>query len=554
MASSKNKKSNDKATLLWIYKNCKRYLPAVAVITLFSVIVSLTFVVLALISKDVIDVATGSKEGSLAYYGALLLITIAVQIVLHICDMLLKTYANGKLAILLRKNLFTAISRRKYSEITEYHSGDLLNRLTSDTDVVISAVVNITSSVASMFAKIIGGLAALIALDKRIALIILIFGFTVPALGRLISRKYKDIHKEVQRTEGKSRSFMQECIENIVVLKAFEGEAPFVRKLSSYMKTNYSLKMKRTKVSIVTHMSLYTFFTVGYYAVLLWGAGQIAGGFITYGTLMAFLQLFQQIKAPLQNVSGIIPQYYSALASAERLIEIEKGDMDKQTDRPKLNEIVNDFSGIELNNITFAYKDEIILKNLKLSVEKAKITAITGESGSGKSTIFKLLLGLYEAQDGSITINGNIPLDTSLRGIFAYVPQGNMILSGTVRENLTICNENVTEEEIVKATKVAEIYDIINALPDGFDTELSERGGGLSEGQLQRISIARALLTKAPVLLLDEATSALDEATETKVLNNIREIEGKTILFVTHRNTSLKVCDKILHIEKEYSK
>ncbi len=552
MASLKNKKQSDKATLLWIYKNCKRYLPAVAVITLFSVIVSLTFVVLALISKDVIDVATGSKEGSLAFYGALLLITIAVQIILHICDMLLKTYTNGKLAILLRKNLFTAIARRKYSEITEYHSGDLLNRLTSDTEVVISAIVNIISSVASMFAKIIGGLIALISLDKRIALIILVFGFTVPAFGRLISRKYKNIHKDVQKTEGKSRSFMQECIENIVVLKAFEGEAPFVRKLNNYMKANYALKMKRTKVSIITHMSLYTFFTVGYYAVLLWGAGQIAGGFITYGTLMAFLQLFQQIKAPLQNVSGIIPQYYSALASAERLIEIEKGDMDKQADQPKLSEVINNFSGIELSNITFAYKDEIILKDLNLVVEKAKITAITGESGSGKSTIFKLLLGLYEAQSGSITVNGNIPLDTSLRGIFAYVPQGNMILSGTVRENLTICNENVTEEEIVNATKVAEIYDIISALPDGFDTELSERGGGLSEGQLQRISIARALLTKAPVLLLDEATSALDEATETKVLNNIREIEGKTILFVTHRNTSLKVCDKILHIEKEF--
>lgn len=552
MKSSNKKKSSDKEMLLWIYKNCKKHLPAVAVITLFSVIVSLTFVVLALISKDVIDVATGSKEGSLVFYGGLLLATIAVQIILHICDMLLKTYANGKLTILLRKNLFTAISRRKYSEITEYHSGDLLNRLTSDIETVQSAVVNIIPSVASMVAKIVGGLAALIALDKRIALIILVFGFTVPALGRIISRKYKDIHKDVQATEGKSRSFMQECIENIVVLKAFEGEAPFVRKLMQYMKKNYSLKVKRTKVSIITHMSLYTFFTVGYYAVLLWGAGQISSGAITYGTLMAFLQLFQQIKAPLQNVSGIIPQYYSALASAERLVEIEKGDNDKQPDEQALADVIKDFSGIELNNITFAYKDEIVLNNLNLAVEKAKITAITGESGSGKSTIFKILLGLYEPKQGTITVNGNIPLDTSLRGIFAYVPQGNMILSGTVRENLTICNENVTEEEIIKATKVAEIYDIISALPDGFETELSERGGGLSEGQLQRISIARALLTNAPVLLLDEATSALDEATETKVLNNIREIEGKTILFVTHRNTSLKVCDKILRIEKEF--
>lgn len=551
MALSNNKKKSDKQTLLWIYKNCKRYFPAIAVITLFSVIVSLTFIVLALLSKDVIDVATGNKEGNLWFYGTLLLVTIAVQIIVHICDMLLKTYTTGKLTIVLRQKLFTAIAKRKYSEITEYHSGDLLNRITSDTDVVISSLVNVIASVTSMFAKIIGGLAALIALDKRLALVILVLGFAVPAFGRIISRKYKNLHKEVQRTEGKSRSFMQECIENIVVLKAFEGEKPFINKLGRYMKENFAVKMKRTKVSIGMHMSLYTFFTLGYYAILLWGATQIAGGLITYGTLMAFLQLFQQIKAPLQNVSGILPQYYSSLASAERLIEVENGSMDKSADAEKLSAVVDNFSGIELKNITFAYKDEIILKNLNLLVEKNKITAITGESGSGKSTIFKLLLGLYEVNGGSIKVNGEFPLDTSLRGIFAYVPQGNMILSGTVRENLTICNESVTDEEIIKATKAAEIYDIIADLPDGFDTELTERGGGLSEGQLQRISIARALLTNAPVLLLDEATSALDEATETKVLNNIKEIEGKTILFVTHRNTSLKVCDKILHIEKE---
>jgi ABC-type multidrug transport system fused ATPase/permease subunit len=243
--------------------------------------------------------------------------------------MLIKTYTNGKLTILLRKKLFTAIARRKYSEITEYHSGDLLNRITSDTDVLISSLVNVIASVVSMFAKIIGGLVALIALDERLALVILAFGFTVPAFGRFVSRKYKDVHKDVQRTEGKARSFMQECIENIVVLKAFEGEKPFVNKLSGYLNLNYRFKMKRTKFSIVTHMSLYTFFTLGYYAILLWGATQIAGGFITYGTLMAFLQLFQQIKQPLQNVSGVIPQYYSALASAERLIEIEKGVIDK---------------------------------------------------------------------------------------------------------------------------------------------------------------------------------------------------------------------------------
>ncbi len=550
MASSNNKSSNKKA-VFWILKRTKRYIPVVILIAFFSVIVSLAAIVLALLSKDVLDVATGNKEGSFFYYGALIIAVIAVEILLHIVDVILKAYANGKIVIAIRNKLFTAISRRKYSEITEYHSGDLLNRLTSDTDVVASAMVNIIPSSASMISKIVGGIAAIIALNPKIAILILIFGLSVPALGRLISRKYKSIHKECQKSEGKSRAFMQECFENVVVLKAFEGEAPFTKKLNQYMNENYRLKLKRSGISVITHMSLYTFFTLGYYAILLWGAGQISGGLITYGTLMAFLQLFQQVRAPLQNVSGILPQYYSALASAERLIEIEEGITDKPADSKKLKNVKKNFSGIEINNVTFGYKDEIILNNLNLSIEKGKITAITGESGSGKSTIFKILLGLYEIQSGSITVNGDIPLDTSLRGIFAYVPQGNLILSGTIRENLTICNDDVSEEEIEKVTKAAEIYDIIKALPNGFDTELSERGAGLSEGQLQRISIARALLVNAPVLLLDEATSALDETTETKVLNNIKEMHEKTIVFVTHRNTSLKVCDKILHIEKE---
>ena len=552
MASSNKKREKSGKTLSWIFGISKKYVPVILLVTFFSAMASLAAVALAVLSKDVLEIATKDKEGSLVYYGILLLIVIGIQIALNITDTLLKCFTDIKLAMSIRKRMFTVISKRKYSEISEYHSGDLLNRLTTDTETITGAVVNILPNVASMVSKLVGGIAALIVLDKKVALLVLAFGIVVPSLGRLVSRKYKKLHKECQSTEGKSRAFMQECFENIVVLKAFEGEAPFTRKLTQYLMATYRAKMKRCWVSVFMHIGMQTFFTVGYYAVLLWGAGQIAHGTaMTFGMLTAFLQLFQQIRAPLQNISGILPQYYSALASAERLMEIENGTMDKAAKNETLTEIKKNFSGIELNNITFAYKDEIILKNLDLSVEKAKITAVTGESGSGKSTIFKLLLGLYEAQSGSITVNGSIPLDTSLRGIFAYVPQGNMILSGTVRENLTICNDNVSEEEIIKATKAAEIYDIISALPDGFETELSERGGGLSEGQLQRISIARALLTDAPVLLLDEATSALDEATETKVLNNIKEMEGKTILFVTHRNTSLKVCDKILHIEKE---
>lgn len=546
------KKENNKEAILWIYRRSKKFIPAIVILSAVSALVSLGFVALALLSKSVLDIATGAVEGSLAFYGFLLCGVVILQILLDAVSMHLKAKANGKLTISIRNYMFLKVTKRKYSEISEFHSGDLLNRFTSDIDVIVSAIVNIIPNVSGMLAKIVGGISALIVLDTRIALIILVLGVSVPAIGRVINKKYKSLHKKVQSTEGKSRAFLQECFENVVVLKTFASEAPFYDKLNRYMDENYRIKIKRNNISIITSLGLYSFFTLGYYAVLLWGADGISTGVITYGTLMAFLQLIQQLRAPLQNVSGIVPQYYSALASAERLLEIENGQADKSAVAiGTLNDIKKQFDYIEFKDIDFAYNDELILYKCSFAVTKGKITALTGESGSGKSTVFKLILGLYEPQNGSITVNGNIPLDTSLRGLFAYVPQGNLVLSGSIRENLTLCDENIDEERMIEACKAAEIYDVILSMPEGFDTELSERGSGLSEGQIQRISIARALLTNAPVLLLDEATSALDEETETKVLSNVKAMSDKTVLFVTHRNTSLKVCDRIVHVENK---
>lgn len=545
-----SKKDKAPSALWWIFKRSRRYLPFVALISLIAMLDASIFVWLALLSKDLLDVATGAADGSVIKTGILIFAVIIGHIVLMSVQSFTNSYTNAKLTISMRNYIFSLISRKKYSEISHYHSGELLNRITSDTDVVIGSVVSIIPSVASIVAKIVGGMSALLVLDWRVAVLIFVLGLSVPGIGRLLNRKYKSLHKKNQQTEGKTRSFMQECFENIVVVKSFVSEAPFSKKLGQLMRENFIIKIKRALVSLATHMSLYSFFTVGYYAIMVWGAGRISSGAITYGTLMAFLQLVSQLRAPLQNVSGIIPQYYSAVASAERIMEIETIADDLPSLSPKkLNKIKKEFSSLSVENITFAYKDELILKDCSFTAEKGKITAITGESGSGKSTIFRVILGLYEPLGGEIFINSDIKLNTSLRGLFAYVPQGNMVLSGTIRENITLCNDGISEEELIKAAKAADIYDVIAAMPDGFDTIVSERGGGLSEGQIQRISIARALLTDAPVLLLDEATSALDEVTETKVLSNIKSMQDKTVLFVTHRNTSLKVCDKIIRVE-----
>lgn len=547
----KNKENNSQ-TLKWVYRRIKRYIPLTAAVSVISALSALSFVALALITKRVLDVATNETRGSLLKNGILLFVVIAFQILLSAAQSLLNAYSNGKQTIAFRNHLFGVLCRKKYSDISAYHSGDILNRFTSDIDTVVTSSVNIIPNVISMATKIIAGIGTMLVMNPYIAGAVLLCGVTVPAIGRAINKKYKYMHKECQKTEGKTRAFMQECFENIVVIKTFISEVPFINKLDSYMDKNFRLKIKRTSISVIANISLYTFFTVGYYAVLLWGAGGLSAGTITYGTLMAFLQLISQLRAPLQNVSGILPQYYSALASAERLMELESNeDEPLPAEKAELEKIKSDFRSIEVNNLCFGYGGEVILNDCSFSAERGHITAITGESGSGKSTLFKLMLGLYEPQSGSITVNGNIPLDASMRGLFAYVPQGNMVLSGTVRDNITMCDPAITDEQIEKAARAAEIYDYIVSLPEGFETRLAERGAGLSEGQIQRISIARALLTDTPVILLDEATSALDEETETRVLTNIKSMTDKTILFITHRNTSLKACDRIVHVENK---
>ncbi len=545
----RNKENNGRA-LKWIYCRIRRYIPLTAAVSVISALSALSFVALALITKRVMDIATGDTTGSLLKSGILLFTVIAIQILLSAAQSILNAYSNGKQTIAFRNYLFGVLCRKKYADISAYHSGDILNRFTSDIDTVVTSSVNIIPNIVSIATKIVAGIGTMLFMNPYIAAAVLLCGVTFPAIGRAINKRYKYMHKECQRTEGRTRAFLQECFENIVVIKTFISEAPFIKKLDSYMDDNFRLKIKRTSISVIANISLYALFTAGYYAVLLWGAGGLSGGTLTYGTLMAFLQLISQLRAPLQNVSGILPQYYSALASAERLMELEgAADEPFPAAAERLEKIKEDFRTLEIKNLFFGYAGESVLRDFSFCAKRGNITAITGESGSGKSTLFKLILGLYEPQSGSITINGEIPLDASLRGLFAYVPQGNMVLSGTVRENITMNNRAVTDEQIERAARAAEIYDYITSLPDGFETHLAERGAGLSEGQIQRISIARALLTNAPILLLDEATSALDEETETRVLANIKSMTDKTVLFITHRNTSLKVCDRIVHVE-----
>lgn len=548
------KKKSNKPVFSWIYQRCRRFLPAVILISLLSALVSVQVVGLALISKSVLEVATGDKAGSFLHYGIALALLVVFQVAFSGLESYLKSRVSGRLIISLRQYLFDEIGHKKYGEISKYHSGDLLNRITSDVEVLQTCIVNSIPNAVSMLTKIIGCVAALIMLEPTVAVLVLVIGVLVPAFGRLLSRKYKHLHKDAQHTEGLSRSFMQECFENMSVMKTFTSSKAVGDRLKAYLNRNFKLKMKRSVVSIIINLGLYSLFTVGYYGVLIWGAAQIAKPetLFTYGTLIAFMQLISQLRGPLQNVSGLLPQYYACVASAERLMEIETVDNEKAAlEAQKLQKCRDEFEFISGREICFSYEDGQVLDGCSFEIKRGSMTAILGESGTGKSTLFKLLLGLYDVESGDITFNGTTPVDASVRGMFSYVPQGNMIISGSVRDNILLCSPKASEDEIINALQIAEIYDFVASLPHGLDTELSEKGAGMSEGQLQRIAIARAIVANAPILLLDEATSALDKPTEAKVLRNIKHMAGKTVILVTHRTSNLNLCDNIINLSEK---
>ena len=533
----------------WIINRTRPFFPHIFLVSLLHAIVSVSYVYLASVSRTVIDVSIESTKNKVVFGAAILFGTIAFQIIVESLLSLLEVRLNGKAVNSLRKYMFSSVIKKKYSDITTHHSGDILNRMTSDIDTVVNGSVTIVPSIVSMVTKIVAGIAVLLIQNPYIAIIIIIAGFLPSCIGRLLSKKYKSLHKQVQKSEGETRSFIQESFENLIVIKTFFGAMPFSMKLDNLMKNNFTAKIKKSYSTVSISVCLRAVFSLGYYGVLIWGATQIATGKISYGTLIFFLQLVSILRVPLQNISGILPRQYAMNASAERLMEIDTLTAEADLfDEESQEELKNNFSSIKATNLNFSYDKKPVFKDLSFDIQKNSITAIVGQSGSGKTTFFKVLLGLYELDAGTLKINQDIEVSPATRFMFSYVPQRNMTVSGTIRENLTLGDKTISDEKIMQAIKIAVADSFINELPDGLDTVIAEHGAGLSEGQLQRLSVARALLFDAPIILLDESTSALDEETESKLLSNIKQITEKTVVFITHRNTSLKVCDNVITI------
>ena len=522
----------------------------------FSGLIAGSFILLALVSSAILDIATGSREGNIWIQVLFLILLILLQAVLNIVSSNVRIRVTTKIEMRIRQGVFSMILKKQYGEVNKIHSGEILNRLTSDVDIVVDGIVSLIPQAISMLTKIVAGLVVLFSIDARFTGLVLAVGGLVCIFSRIYSRHFKYLHKEVQRTNGVVRSYMQECLENIVVIKSFVNEQAVCGKLNDFQRDNYKIRIKRNAISNIANTLVYVMFTAGYYAALAWGALQISAGVMTFGTLTAFLQIIQQIKAPFRNVSGLIPQYYSMQASAERLMELE--EMEEEQAESKISDVhrfQKEFRAITAEDVVFSYVEgEPVLENASLRIEKGELLAIVGESGIGKSTLIKLLLHLMPCDKGHLYLETDaekIEIDAGTRNVFSYVPQGNMIMSGTIRDNITFCNEDVTDEEIKRAAQTACIWDFIETLPNGLDTVLTERGEGLSMGQVQRIAIARAILDDAPILLLDECTASLDKDTEWQVLQNLKKMNTKTIICISHTSAGIACCDRVLQIENK---
>lgn len=551
-------KKSDLAVIKWLLTIGKKQIWRIVVIVLANIVWASLSVVFANFSKNVID-------GAVEYHDIYYVIKYAVALfAIIMCQLMLSLFSNsmsercrGKLDIDYKKCILEEIMKKDYSKITSYHTGELQNRLFNDITVVTDGITTIIPNSTFYIVKLLCAFIYLVIISKIFALVFLAGGLFILICMQIFRNPLKKLHKQVQETEGATRSFFQESIINLLVVKSFSAEKRISEEADVLQQKNYKARMKRRFMNIASNAGVSTVFSVGYVFALAYGAlGLLGFGGITmtYGTVTAMLQLVNQVQGPFANLSSIFPKYYNVIASAERLIEIvnipdEKESNEKDID---VNETYKNLESIEFKNITFKYDRDLILDNTSLTVNKGDFIAITGISGIGKSTLLKLLLGVLNVQNGSITLklkNGEIPVDKHTRRLFSYVPQGNMLLSGTIRDNLTFIHSDVTEDEIEKAIHISCANKFINELPNGLDTVIGEKGLGLSEGQVQRLAIARSMLSESPVLLLDEATSALDEETEKEFLMNLKKMKNVTCIIVSHKKAALEICNKHVRIE-----
>ena len=539
----------------WYIQAARPYWKQMSLMLLCNLMIAGCAVGYVFVSKKLVDLAvamfkSGGSGRELGVWATVMVAIVLVRLLLNAVRSYVQTTTEVKFKNELRRRLFDSLMHLRHESATRLHSGDLLNRMLEDVRVVSSAfAVSIPSLVGTVF-QLTAALVYLIILDWRLALVIAVVVPGGIAVGKFVTRRIRNLTSDIRKSDASVQSHLQESIQHLSLLQSLEYTDVSTSELDGLQGSLYGNELKRVKFSVTSRMMIGLAMQAGQVITFLWGAFGISTGAITYGMMTAFLQLVGQVQRPLIELSTKLPSLIHSSASIDRLTEIENLPHEESGDPVLLEGVV----GVKLEDVSFAYTDseKDVLEDFSFDFAPGSRTAIVGPTGVGKSTLIRILLSFLTPRKGKaeLYITGQQPVEIcpATRCNLVYVPQGNSLFSGTIRENLLMGNPEADESQLESALRTA-AADFVFGLPAGLETQCFESGGGLSEGQAQRIAIARALLRPGSVLLLDEFSSALDAETETQLLERLTTaLPDHTMIFITHREKVIDYCNSVLRM------